>query len=225
MDSCLLCNKVMIYDMSLSFLLSFKRLPKRYVCAECMNRFVRIDQTKTCKYCGRQMDKPGICIDCQKWHQLGEDFVNQSIFQYNDAMKDFMHRYKFVGDYQLRMIFQEEIRKVIRKDVLIVPIPISTETEISRGFNQVIGLLGDIEYENALMVKSSHKVRQSSLNRKQRISNKQIFSINPKSISAITNKKVLLVDDIYTTGTTIRHAKDILMENGAKRVLGLTLCR
>ncbi|WP_178391598.1 ComF family protein [Apilactobacillus kunkeei] len=171
------------------------------------------------------MDKSGVCIDCQKWRQLGDDFVNESIFQYNDAMKDFMHRYKFVGDYQLRMIFQKEIRKKIRKDLLIVPIPVSSETKINRGFNQVIGLLGDIEYVEALMVKEKRKVRQSELNRQQRIHNKQIFTIDPKNASQIVDQKILLVDDIYTTGTTIRHAASVLRKNGAKQVLGLTLCR
>ena len=225
MDSCLLCNKSMVYDMSLDFLLSFKRLPKRYVCSDCMNQFARIDETRICKGCGRQMDNSGICIDCQKWHQLGDDFVNESIFQYNDAMKNFMHRYKFVGDYQLRMIFQKEIRKKIRKDLLVVPIPVSAETKINRGFNQVIGLLGEVEYVDALMVKEKRKVRQSELNRQQRIHNKQVFTINPKHASEIIDQKILLVDDIYTTGTTIRHAAEVLRTNGAKQVLGLTLCR
>lgn len=225
MDSCLLCNKVMVYDMSLSFLLSFKRLPKRYVCAECMNQFARIDETRICKACGRQMDKSGTCIDCQKWQKLGDVFVNESIFQYNDAMKNFMHRYKFVGDYQLRMIFQKEIRKKIRKDLLVVPIPVSAETQINRGFNQVIGLLGNTEYVDALMVKEKRKVRQSELNRQQRIHNKQVFTINPKHASQIIDQRILLVDDIYTTGTTIRHAAEVLRNNGAKQVLGLTLCR
>lgn len=225
MDSCLLCNKSMVYDMSLAFLLCFKRLPKRYVCADCMNQFARIDETRICTACGRQMDKSGICIDCQKWHQLGDDFVNKAIFQYNDAMKDFMHRYKFVGDYQLRMIFQKEIRKKIRKDLLVVPIPVSAETKINRGFNQVIGFLGDTAYVDALMVKEKRKVRQSELNRQQRIHNKQVFTINPKHASEIIDQKILLVDDIYTTGTTIRHAAEVLRTNCAKQVLGLTLCR
>ncbi|CAI2575633.1 hypothetical protein AKUA1001_03930 [Apilactobacillus kunkeei] len=116
MDSCLLCNKTLGYDISLSFLLSFKSLIKKYVCEECLSRFERIDKTRICEACGRQMDKMGICNDCQKWHRLGDDFVNESIFKYNDAMKDFMHRYKFVGDYQLRMIFQNEIRKRLEKN-------------------------------------------------------------------------------------------------------------
>lgn len=225
MDSCLLCNKMLVYDMSLSFLLSFKKLPKRYICDDCMSRFIRIDQSKRCKSCGRQMTKLTTCIDCQRWHHLGDDFVNESIFQYNDAMKDFMHRYKFVGDYQLRMIFQQEIRKKIRKELVVVPVPISSETKNNRGFNQVVGLLGNIEYIDALIVNSTHKIRQSTLNRKQRINNKQIFTINLKYASKITGQKVLLVDDIYTTGTTIRHAAEVLRSSGAKQVLGLTLCR
>ncbi|TMT00642.1 ComF family protein [Apilactobacillus kunkeei] len=225
MDSCLLCKKVITYDISLSFLLSFKRLPKKYVCAECMNQFVRIDETRICKSCGRQMDNLGMCIDCQKWCRLGDEFENRSIFQYNEAMKNFMHRYKFVGDYQLRMIFQKEIRKKIRKDFVVVPIPISAETKINRGFNQVIGLLGDIKYVEALKVKERRKVRQSALNRQQRIHNKQVFTINYESVPKIVNQKVLLLDDIYTTGTTIRHAAEVLKKNGAMQVLGLTLCR
>ncbi|CAI2574935.1 Putative ribose-phosphate pyrophosphokinase [Apilactobacillus kunkeei] len=225
MDSCLLCNKTLGYDISLSFLLSFKSLIKKYVCEECLSRFERIDKTRICEACGRQMDKMGICNDCQKWHRLGDDFVNESIFKYNDAMKDFMHRYKFVGDYQLRMIFQNEIRKKIRKELVVVPIPISSETKKERGFNQVIGLLGDVEYVSALIVNKKHKTRQSTLNRKERIHNQQVFSIDEKAISKIVNQNVLLVDDIYTTGTTIRHAATVLRQNGVQHVFGLTLCR
>ncbi|MCK8628907.1 ComF family protein [Apilactobacillus kunkeei] len=108
---------------------------------------------------------------------------------------------------------------------MIVPIPVSIETKMNRGFNQVIGLLGDIEYVDALMVKEKRKVRQSELNRQQRIHNKQVFTINPKHVSEIIDQKILLVDDIYTTGTTIRHAANVLRANGAKQVVGLTLCR
>ncbi|WKN28401.1 ComF family protein [Apilactobacillus kunkeei] len=205
--------------------MSFKSLPKKYVCDDCMNRFVRIDQNTICQGCGRQMNKPCICYDCQKWQRDGQDFINRSIFEYNDAMKDFMHRYKFVGDYQLRMIFQEEIRKNIRKNSMVVPIPVSVETKISRGFNQVVGLLENIEYVDALKVNKSHKIRQSELSRKQRLNNQQVFTINEKSAAKIVNQEVLLVDDIYTTGTTIRHAAEVLMANGVNKVSGLTLCR
>nr|WP_282570593.1 phosphoribosyltransferase family protein [Apilactobacillus kunkeei] len=75
------------------------------------------------------------------------------------------------------------------------------------------------------MVKEKRKVRQSKLNRQQRIHNKQVFTINPKHVSEIIDQKILLVDDIYTTGTTIRHAANVLRSNGAKQVFGLTLCR
>ncbi len=225
MDSCLLCNKVLNYEMSLSFLLSFQKLPKRYVCDDCMNRFVKIDQEKICQGCGRQMTKPCICGDCQKWQKAKQDFINRSIFEYNDVMKEFMHRYKFVGDYQLRLVFQEEIRKKIRKNLMVVPIPVSVETKISRGFNQVVGLLGDIEYVDALKVNKIHKTRQSELNRKQRINNQQVFTINEKCATKIVDQEVLLVDDIYTTGTTIRHAAEVLRANGVNKVSGLTLCR
>lgn len=138
MDSCLLCNKMLVYDMSLSFLLSFKKLPKRYICDDCMSRFIRIDQSKRCKSCGRQMTKLTTCIDCQRWHHLGDDFVNESIFQYNDAMKDFMHRYKFVGDYQLRMIFQQEIRKKIRKELVVVPVQLVPKLKIIGGLIKLL---------------------------------------------------------------------------------------
>lgn len=227
MDKCLLCNTSLIYEMSLSFLLSFRRLKKKYICPECMEKFSQIDLNKSCRCCGRQMQQNGICLDCQKWKVTGDVFINKAIYQYNDAMKDFMHRYKFVGDYQLRMIFQDQIKKMIKNENsdVVVPIPISDETWQQRGFNQVTGLIGDTDYVNALRVMSTAKVRQSSLNRKQRITRKQDFIINQECVEKIINQNVLLVDDIYTTGTTIRHAASVIKKSGAKSVCGLTLCR
>ena len=79
-------------------------------------------------------------------------------------MKEYMQRYKFNGDYRLRMVFQREFSKVVneQKTDLIVPIPVTSTTMQTRGFNQVIGLLREVSYQPILRTKASSKVAQSS---------------------------------------------------------------
>lgn len=74
-------------------------------------------------------------------------------------------------------------------------------------------------------IKKKKIIAQSEKNRQQRLQTPQPFQIIASAQSVILNQDVLIVDDVYTTGTTIRHAANLIQTAGARSVSGLTLCR
>lgn len=222
---CLWCKKNINNEITLSFIISFKSYQEQTLCNECFDLFEKIDMNLCCQLCGRSgIFKSNKCLDCCKWEQKGEVLINHSFFKYNKEMKNYMQQYKFSGDYRLRKIFCNYFEQYLNFDKIIVPVPVSDKTFDQRGFNQVEGFLENVSFLKALRV-NEDKITQSHLNRKDRIHSKQPFTLNYSAKNKIFNKNIIIVDDIYTTGTTMRHAGKILMDNGAKNVQGLTLAR
>ncbi|KRM69472.1 phosphoribosyltransferase [Apilactobacillus ozensis DSM 23829 = JCM 17196] len=206
--------------------MSLKSCKVDYICHDCQENFKLISGNGFCNYCGRLGTfKINICNDCVKWNQKGWSwFKSRSMYVYNDFMSEYMKKYKFNGDYYLRKIFSDEFFHSLCKKQLIVPIPVSHETMKTRKFNQVHGLIEHLKFEDILSV-NSKKEMQSHHNKSERMTMKQVFGIDSKFKKLIVGKHITIVDDVYTTGTTIRLAAMVLKENGAKSVSGFTLAR
>ncbi|WP_235043525.1 ComF family protein [Oenococcus oeni] len=142
-------------------------------------------------------------------------------------MKKFMHQYKFVGDYRLRLVFwkklSDKFKNTIIKSDFVIPIPISKKTLQIRGFNQVTGLFDFARSRmSTKILQVKPKEQLSKLNRRQRLKKENLFYLTGSSIE---NKSVLLLDDVYTTGTTLHQTAAVLYEAGAKKVNSITLAR
>ena len=181
-----------------------------------------------CAGCGKEnINKNGfLCADCQTWEKLyGWHLHHRGLYRYNEAMKEYMQRYKFNGDYRLCVVFQRELSKVVneQKADLIVPIPVTSTTMQTRGFNQVIGLLREVPYQSILRTRASSKVAQSSKTKEERLTTKQPFIL--KSPEEVINKRILLVDDVYTTGRTLYHAANLFKQAGCNKIGSVSLAR
>ncbi len=223
---CLLCNNSILNSISLEFILSLKKQQVDYICKKCQRQFILITHDDFCNYCGRLGKfKLNTCGDCNQWNQKGWSwFTCRSIYSYNDFMSTYMKKYKFNGDYYLRKVFSKQFFDKLNHKECLVPIPISKNTMYKRRFNQVHGLMENLKFQDVLLV-DKQKNTQSHHNKKQRMAMQQIFSIDDRYMHLIVGKNVTIVDDVYTTGTTIRLAAAILKENGAKSVSGFTLAR
>ncbi|MGN7175963.1 ComF family protein [Paenibacillus sp. FSL R5-0490] len=104
----------------------------------------------------------------------------------------------------------------------LVPIPLSPERLYERGFNQSAALILEAGFTPAELLQRIHSEKQSKKSRLERIHHHQVFE--PLNIN-IENKVILLIDDIYTTGSTLYHAAKVLKTGGAASVLSLTLAR
>lgn len=231
--NCLLCNDEILQQVSWSFI--FSKSKAKHLCSKCESQLVLISGEK-CEKCGRSfetLDSKYIigksCYDCIRWEEdkewSGYLQKNHSIFTYNDFTKDVIARYKFRGDYILAKAFSPHIQEKLQKIVydLITPIPLSNERLYERGFNQSEALIVEAGFTSINLLKRTHSEKQSKKSRADRIHIPQVFQIEEEA--EITNKRILLVDDIYTTGSTLRYAAKILKSAGAQSVASLTLAR
>ena len=218
---CLLCGQTMKTVLTFSSLLLLRN-DISCLCSDCDSTFERIGE----EYCPNCM-KTGLsikCQDCQFWCKEGIEVSHRAIFIYNQAMKDFFSRYKFDGDFLLRKAFasvlSEELKK--HKGYQFVVIPLSPERLLERGFNQVEGLVEAAGFSYLDLIEKREERASSSKSRSERLETELPFFVK----SGITiPKKILLIDDIYTTGTTINRVKKLLEEAGAEDVKTLSLVR
>ena len=165
-----------------------------------------------------------ICLKCeQKFSPFqNEQSDHRSLYHYNEAMKDYLHRYKFMYDVVLAKVFQKQLHNVFKQEQrIVVPIPMHPQKLVERTFSHIDELLiaANIPYKH-LLEKTTIDT-QSKKTRGERINTPQLFRVTRK----IDPKHYVVFDDIYTTGTTIEHAKKALVEAGAKSVTSLTLIR
>jgi competence protein ComFC len=144
-------------------------------------------------------------------------------------MKETLALYKFRGDAIIAKAFYRDFRKMYEEEFkkeqcILVPIPLGPKRLYERGFNQSLllaKLLAPIEIIEPLAKTDS--VKQSKKIRQERLQQENPFYVTEPQI--VRGKSILLIDDIYTTGTTIRMAAKVLKEAGAGDISSLTLVR
>lgn len=230
---CLICHEIIRPETSWRSIFSEEKV--QFLCSSCIGQFEIIEGEK-CRICCRPFQNleekfrhGDLCHDCFRWEGdpewQGNLHQNTSIYLYNEFCKVVMSRYKFRGDYILAKIFAESIKEVLQKinpDIL-VPIPLSEERLYERGFNQAEALIIESGYQPAKILSRIHSEKQSKKSRHERIHIPQVFQVETRE--SLLGKKVLLIDDIYTTGSTLRHAAKLLKAAGAESVQSLTLAR
>lgn len=149
-------------------------------------------------------------------------------FKYKDIIRSQILALKFHEKPYVYRTIAEFLRKNekcfenLKKYDIIIIVPISKKRRKERGYNQSqiitkeISKILDIPIKHNILYKTTNTVPQSSLNKKQREENaKGVYKA--KSCQKIINKKILLIDDIYTTGSTVNECAKVLVQNGIDR--------
>ncbi|WP_100374060.1 ComF family protein [Bacillus sp. FJAT-45037] len=237
MARCLVCKEKISEKPSWRALLLDRSQP--LVCVRCESGLTRLE-VELCQLCTRPLNtewrsikQPDTCSDCEKWetHPTASHLLtrNQSLYSYNETMKEWMSLYKFQGDAEIGRFFSIKLMEAFEtrfQGASPVLIPLSEERLVDRGFNQVQQMTeGWIETDVCLGRRTSEQ--QSKKNRAERVRG---VDDSPFYIAEGMNrikevKTFVLIDDIYTTGTTIRQAAQALVSHGATTVESLTLAR
>lgn len=231
-DYCLVCFTEIIPEIGWNSLIA--KVKKQTICENCKLKLEEINGD-TCLICNRPLNQldpqfvqEKICLDCVRWEEdsfwKGCLTSNQSLFIYNEFLQEVIARFKFRGDYILSGIFKEYLLQKLQalKYDCLVPIPLSQERLLERGFNQAEAILIEAGLPPTKLLKRIHSEKQSKKSRLERIRSKQVFQLESCNVEG---KHILLVDDIYTTGTTLRHAAKLFKDQGASNVHSITIAR
>lgn len=202
--------------------------PNRHICHICNKRNEEI--------------KEYICKDCKSnLDVLNREIYNNSTYisktyyslAYNRFIREQIKRYKYNEKTYLYKLFGNLLIDTINKhnisdDVdMIMYVPMHRRKEAKRGYNQSELLARHISKVlnisvNHNLIKIKYTEEQHKSNKIQRLSNlDKAFKINNNQ--EIIGKKILLIDDIITTGTTLEQCAKAILENGAIKVIGLAL--
>lgn len=190
------------------------------VCKNCKGRFEKAGTG--CRKCGLPGNEE--CRDCREWETTrfrGVIHSGRSLYVYNDAMKAFLHQYKFLQDAALSTVFAADLNSALKKEMaVVVPIPMKRENLKERTFAQVDLALEAAELPYVHLLRKTGGI-QGKKNRAERMAAEELFAWNGKAVP----KRIILVDDLYTTGTTMRHAAKVLKEAGAEEIRLFSMIR
>ncbi|EGJ28117.1 ComF family protein [Streptococcus porcinus] len=223
--NCLLCGNCVEHSYSLLEIIFFMK-KEPITCHSCQNKFKRVDQ-KHCPSCFKS-GSAKLCNDCIEWSKKGYTVRHHAIFKYNNYMKAYFSSYKFQGDYLLRTIFAQPFLEAVRKnykEYVLIPVPVSPERKEIRGFNQVTAILEAAGCQFSPIVSKVENEHQSQKNKVQRLRSTNSFYINELAKKVQKNQKLLIIDDIYTTGTTIKHVRDVLIIEGFTNIKSFSIAR
>lgn len=219
--------------------------PVCYVCGKaCSSKYGLCDSCQGnmkliappyCPKCGRKtILKETTCGECNP--ENTNVTRAWSCCYYEDTVKECVHLFKYSGYLGLGDIFRDLMSDFIKnnmlhKDIdLLVPVPVYHSKKRERGYNHAEILTRNLSTSFLIPMDSKNlkKIRwtrsQSELDRKKRLKNvKDSFFAVDKDV--FRGKNVLLVDDVYTTGSTINECAGVLREAGARDVFSLTLAR
>lgn len=140
----------------------------------------------------------------------------------HEAIRALIHEAKYHHNTQAHILLAEAlatyIRPYIRGDTLplFIPIPLHPRRQRERGYNQITEILKHLEanVDTDILLRTRHTPPQTTLKRNERLQNmKNAFSISKSKKDIPKDVPFFLIDDVMTTGTTLKEAKHILREH------------
>jgi ComF family protein len=201
---CAGCNKKLLPD-------------ENPVCIECLSSILIADEIRLEDEYDRNFSSSKVI----------KDFYSRFVFETDKTLQSVIHELKYQKKFKLGMFLGEILSEGIKtrnwQIDLIVPVPIHPLKKVERGYNQsdyiVKGLSESLKipYSTKLIKRTRHTESQTRLKMKERAQNvADAFVVrNPKKI---IGKNILIVDDIITTGATIKECGRALVKGGAKTI-------
>ncbi len=210
-----------------------KRLVKneKVLCNKCENSLEII--TNVCDICGSILESEN-CNICQV-----NDFYfdkARSIYKFNDTVQKLIHELKYNDFKIIAKFFGRKVNNYFEKFSpfskidMIVPVPLHRTKKRSRGFNQselLASAISDqinIKHIPKLLKRTKFTDSQTKLSRSERQNNvAEAFKVNAKF--DVKGKNILVVDDVFTTGSTVNSISRLLREQDVGKIFIFTIAR
>ena len=222
-NRCIICDELLPFGFDLE---------NEFICDHCKKKLEFIKEP-TCKKCGAMINLSNemYCARCENmmWDNFEYGF---GLLRYNDFVKESIHRIKYSGRKEYIDFYGKCIAKVFKmkfKEInpdYLVPVPIHSKRLKERNYNQSMILAESISKElikynihidvnNDLVFRTKNTKVLNKLDSTDR-ANELNDAFVANNLTGID--KVILVDDIYTTGSTINKISEVLKSSGVKKV-------
>lgn len=202
-------------------------------CDECRGRISYV-QSPVCLKCGKEIfdEEIELCEDCSKYmrtYDKGFPAMN-----YIEPVTDCVAKFKYNNRRELADFFASEIIRCHGKRIaelspeVLIPVPVHKKKLKKRGYNQAellarsLGRRLDIPVDADIIKRNLNTMPQKKLDNVEREKNLKKAFISDCEI--VQYKKVMLVDDIYTTGATIESCTSLLKQKGVEKVYYTSIC-
>jgi competence protein ComFC len=201
------------------------------ICPDCFQSLNLIG-SKICLKCGKPSHY--VVDECRECRDAGFVFIqSRALGLYEDHLKELIHRLKYNNCRGLAEIFAGLLINRLEPGFfaldLITSVPMSKEKQIQRGFNQAqlfgrqLSVQSDKPFKEMLLLRRETK-DQSKLEASERAKNvKGAFALKPGM--TLDGLNILLVDDVFTTGSTVNECSKALIDAGAQSVKVATIAR
>jgi len=200
-----------------------------------------------CVFCGKVLDtgEDGLCARCQRelpWLTDGEAELTGEFFslcaaslRYQDKVRDSVRRYKFKGRRGYHKLYGRLVAQCVHDHLagrydLITWVPLSPQRKKERGYDQAFLLasaaaleLGEVAVE--ALRKERNTDPQSGLTEDAQRRANVLGAYTPVDPELVAGKRVLLIDDVVTTGSTLSECARMLRTMGAEDVVCAALAR
>lgn len=211
-----------------------RRWPAEPVCGDCTQRFA-IPRAR-CTSCALPLETPALhCTRCKRRPPPLATCIAAVDYGYpwDDCIAEFKFRGQpgWAGILARLMMAAPGARDLVAAADLVVPMPLAPLRLRERGFNQALELVRHLPVARSrirtdLLLRIRDTPAQSSLDRSRRLANMRgAFAVEPLSTATLEGRRILLVDDVMTSGASLHEAASQLRSAGAANVSALVIAR
>ncbi|MFZ2189260.1 MAG: ComF family protein [Candidatus Magasanikiibacteriota bacterium] len=202
-----------------------------WLCEQCFNK-LNLQGIFDCPVCHKNTVVGECCFDCKEKSILNSHIAITK-YEDNSLIGKVIQTLKYSWAEDVLAVMEKMIEKFVNNHSelfssidFVVPVPLHQKRYVERGFNQaeliarVVAKKINKPFKD-VVVRTRHTRQQAKLNRADRLENLQeAFSVEEKLIG-----NILIVDDVFTTGSTIQECAKALKNAGADRVFGFSIAR
>jgi ComF family protein len=202
-----------------------------FICSKCLHT-IKHFFPPLCPLCGRPQINGILCQDCVNWNAKVDGI--RSPFHFDGVIREAIHQLKYkqlssISGQLAYLIYEYLISYPLPVDVL-VPVPLHPKRLRERGYNQSallvreLGQLSGLPVVNECLIRKRYTPPQARTNSVNERWENVVGTFTCRS-NEVANRKVLLIDDVATSGATLNACANALKNSGAISVWGLVLAR